>query len=504
MTCRSVTAIALLLSLCLAPVAGATAASGATVDSKRAMPAGDPAFTAEVTAAMVQASSGDSLGASIAFERLLTDPRLGTVSVAAQSHVWAVAAMVAAEQKQPELAAQRLQAALVIDPHNTNARLRLAEHALYKKQSEIAADHVILALADADEMLDLPNEMAWHLDTALKLLPAKRLALLQALFDNGWTYDGIEPVELWVTLATLQVETGQSGKVAATLERIDSPSALMRLRSDKRFDRYLRRDDPRYDPVAAARRHIDRLRVSAMLSPGLNETAVELTGALMMAGESQEVIGMTNTLADAAAEARGAPQAEARYIAWMLDNRGRAFRRLGRNDDAVATQLLAIRMTDPQGDTVSQNLNLAALYVALHRPLMARETMRGLGELSPYGDSTQALIELRAALQLKDVAAAQRARERLLANRGDTPSHYREALMIDNRMDEAAALLIGQLTDPMERGTTLLELQDVRRAPVLPADAELHASWEQLRQRADVQAAVRRVGRIDTYPLFVN
>lgn len=71
-------------------------------------------------------------------------------------------------------------------------------------------------------------------------------------------------------------------------------------------------------------------------------------------------------------------------------------------------------------------------------------------------------------------------------------------------MDEAAASLLEQLADPMERGTALFDLQDVRRAPTLPADAQLQASWDELKQRADVQAAVNRVGRIDSYPLFAN
>ncbi len=69
-------------------------------------------------------------------------------------------------------------------------------------------------------------------------------------------------------------------------------------------------------------------------------------------------------------------------------------------------------------------------------------------------------------------------------------------------MDEAAAGLIAQLQDPMDRSDALLELQDTRDAPPLPEEVLLTARWKQLKQRADVQAAVRRVGRIESYPLF--
>ena len=36
----------------------------------------------------------------------------------------------------------------------------------------------------------------------------------------------------------------------------------------------------------------------------------------------------------------------------------------------------------------------------------------------------------------------------------------------------------------------------------LPEEVVLTARWKQLKQRPDVQAAVRRVGRIESYPLF--
>ncbi|WP_421569047.1 hypothetical protein [Stenotrophomonas sp. PD6] len=503
MACRTSTTLVLLLSLCGAPVAGATAAvSGASVDATDAAPAANTAFLAEVRAALQQANNGDSLGAAIVLDRLLADPRMATLDVAERSNVWASAAMVSGAQKQGDIALQRLQQAVAIDPHNAYARLRLGLTQMVDEQIDAAADNVILALADTDGEPDMPAEIVWQLDMLLKHQPARRLGVLQGLFDHDWKIDGIEPVEVWVNLAILQVEAGQHDKVAATLERIDSPAPLMRLRADKRFDRYLRRDDPRYDPVAASRRHIDRLRVEAMLSPGVNETAVELSDALMVAGDLQDVVGMTTRLAEASREAGSAPPELARHVAWMLDTRSRAFRRLGKTDEAVDTQLLAVRMAEPEGDTVSHRLNLAGLYAALHRPLMAREMMKGLDDLSTYGQSSRALIDLQIALQLNDAAAATRAREQLFASRNDTPGHYRDGLLLENRMDDAAAGMIAQLADPMDRSTALLELQDTREAPPLPEEVLLTARWKQLKQRPDVQAAVRRVGRIESYPLF--
>lgn len=500
MTCRTGIALALMLSLAVAPLAATAAAS---VDATAPVPEGDRAFYMEVGEAIQQAERGDTLGASIVFERLLADPRLATLAVEGRSHVWASAAMVAAEQKDFALATQRLQQALAINPHNAYARLRLAWFQLHGQQTVAAADSVILGAADSEDSPDITTEMVWQLDTGLKDQPEKRLALMQALFDSNWKNDGVEPVELWVILATLQVEAGHGDKVPATLERIDAPMALVRLRSDKRFDAYLKRDDARYEPVAAARRQIDRLRVETMLRPGLNETAVELATALMIAGDLGDVVGMTDQIAAAANAATEAPDEQAFSIGWMLDTRSRALRRLGENDRAVANQLIAVRMAEGS-DTVSQKLNLAALYMSLHRPMMAREVLREMDDanLSEYGISSHALVSLMTARQLKDDTAAQRAWTVLEANRTAAPGQYRDALLTDNRMDEAAQVVIAQLADPLERGQILLELQDMREGPVLEGERDYHERWEKMEKRADVQAAVAKVGRIASYPLF--
>jgi hypothetical protein len=63
-------------------------------------------------------------------------------------------------------------------------------------------------------------------------------------------------------------------------------------------------------------------------------------------------------------------------------------------------------------------------------------------------------------------------------------------------------VLATRLADPLERGDALLELQELSISPLLPGELETHARWEQFVQRADVKAAVRRVGRMDSYALY--
>ncbi|WP_416055732.1 hypothetical protein [Stenotrophomonas maltophilia] len=75
-------------------------------------------------------------------------------------------------------------------------------------------------------------------------------------------------------------------------------------------------------------------------------------------------------------------------------------------------------------------------------------------------------------------------------------------LIDDGDLDGAAAVLIAQLESPEERTSTLVSLQDMRVYPSLPAEAQSDERWRALKRRADVQAAVARVGRIEQYPLY--
>lgn len=485
--CRR-TALALMLSLCLLP-----AIATADVDS---------AFNEAVQAASTQLAEGDSLGAAIAYERLLADSRLDTLEPALRSEVWARAAIAAGLQNDNPLAGQRVQKALDIKPDYADARLLLAGHQISLNQLDAAADNMIRGIRDSKDMPPLAEDQVWYISMHLRTDPARRQALLQALFDQHWKPDGIEPSWYWVDLAELQVESAQSDRVAATLERVDEPLPLIQLRSDRRFDRFIQRADARFDPVAAAQRHIDRMRVETMLSPGLNEAAVALANALLVTGQAEDVVGMTQSLGEFAAQARSLPEAdEARPVGMMLNARARAFWQLGRNDDAIQAQELATRMASP-GDDTEQKLHLASSYTGLHRPALARQTLRDMGGLSVQGEGMTQVILLQAAQQLADAAAQQRARDALAAVRAQAPAYTMLGLVTDHRLDEAVAVLTERLADPQERGSALLELQHLRERPELPGDRDFLASWKQFKARADVIAAAEKVGRIDRYPLY--
>lgn len=499
----SPSAVALMLSLCLLPVAAANAAPEGSVDATTVSPAGaDAGFAAQLAAAAEQGGSGDMLGAGIAYERILADPRMATLSASEASEVWSLAAAAANALNQEKLAGERVNQALKLDPGNRTARMMLAYYQLYLGQAGDAADNFVAGIVGSTEDVNLDVDTVWYLTSQLRDTPARSLALLQALFDQGWKPDGIEPAWHWVTLATLQVDAGQRDKVAATLERVDAPLPLVQLHSDKRFDRYLRSGDARFDPMAAVPREIDRLRVASLLSPGQGEVSIALADALVVSGQAEEAIGMTQRLADVVAASRELPgKGQGLQVAAMMDARARAQWQLGRSDDAIETQQLSVRMAAVD-DATEQNLRLAMGYISLHRPALARQTLEQVTEVNAHGDGIRQLVQLHAALQLNDTVAAQRARDALIALRAEAPVYYMYGLITDDRLDEASVVLAERLADPAERGQALLDVQDMLIWPELPADKPFNARLERFKALPAVRAAVNKVGRINRYALY--
>lgn len=107
-----------------------------------------------------------------------------------------------------------------------------------------------------------------------------------------------------------------------------------------------------------------------------------------------------------------------------------------------------------------------------------------------------------AALLRGDGKAAGKALDYSRTHRGDAQLRYLDALVGAGRLDDAAAHVATLLADPFERTPALAWMQDWRLTDALPGEVRYRASREALLERDDVQAAVARVGRIETQPIF--
>ncbi|WP_414486089.1 hypothetical protein [Stenotrophomonas maltophilia] len=490
--------------LLLAALSSVPASASITVAQQKPSITSDAAHMAYATRwgeAIQQSRSGNTLGALLAMERLMEDPLLDDFDAERQGRAAQVAGWTAMVQKKPALARRYLQRAQQVLPDDTQILLTLVSLELSENQPATATTYLVQALKHADAPLPIDRQPINYLQYRLRYQPQQRLALLQALFDNGWKSGGLEPTGMWLTLATLQAENGGGDAIPATLARIDSPAEIIQLRSDKRFDRYIDRADPRFDPVQVAQKYLDTLRVSGLLDRKLDARIAQFSVTLLMLDRNEEVLALTDGMARAAAEGESPSAEEAEWVAWLLNSRFSALRRLGRTDDALVAAQQAARIGALGPDGTEHQLNVGFLFTSLGRMQDAAQAVSDLPGLGGYGKAAQALVQFAAARERGDAKAMETARSVILAQRNDARLFHREMLLDEGNLDGAAVVLIEQLRSPMDRGETLASLQDMRTYPSLPGDMKIDAAWRALKQRADVQAEVARVGRIERYEL---
>ncbi len=493
-----------LAALLVAALASTPASASITVAPQKPSVTADAMHQAYATRwdeAIQQSRSGNTLGALMAMERLMEDPMLDDFDAEHRGRAAQVAGWTAMVQKKPDQARRYLLRAQEALPDDAQILLTLMSLELSENKPAPATRLLVQALTHADAPLPLEHQTINYLQYRLREQPQQRMELLQVLFHNGWKSGGLEPTAMWLVLATLQVDNGRGKDVPATLARIDSPAEIIRLRSDKRFDPYVDRADPRFDPVQAAQKHLDALRVSGLLDRKLDARMAQFSSTLLMLDRNEEVLALTDGMARAAAEGESPSAEEAEWVAWLLNSRITALRRLGRIDDALAAAQQAARIGALGPDGIEHQLNLGFVFTSLGRMQDAAQAVNGIQGLAGYGRAAQALVQFAAARERGDSKAMDLARDAILAERDNARLFHREMLLDEGNLDGAAAVLIEQLRSPLDRNDALASLQDMRTYPSLPGDVKIDAAWRALKQRADVQAEVARMGRIERYEL---
>ncbi|HDS0948335.1 TPA: hypothetical protein QDZ34_000724 [Stenotrophomonas maltophilia] len=500
MTCARLPLAFLLAAL----VAGTPACSNDTGSTPTGVSNSLAPYKAQLEAAMRTARVGNQGLALSEFMRLLSDPRFERIDAADRGRFAEMAAWSAMSNGKRDLAQLCIRVALEATPKAGNVWLTRVYIDMSQERLDDATDHLLQAARFADPStggLTIELRNADYLQYHLRDQPQRRLALLKALFNAPWKPDDLEPSRIWVQLAAMQVDAGLGKDVAATLARIDTPLELVELRSDKRFDAYIDRKDARYDPLQSLHRHQARVAAVIAKERPIDAMLSEYAAMLLLAGRDEEAVVFTQPMVDLTHKKEGASALGDDWLSQLLAYRAWAQSWLGRSEQALDTLALAVQVaakTDMHRDRL---MDLAGLQTALGQGSAALATLAEAAPLSTADDTWQALARFNAARETGDAETAAAARAVLHAQRDAYPSHYLEVLLAEDRQDDAAAVLIGLLRSPHDRGIALTALQDYKRHPSLPGNAGADNTWRAVKQRADVQAEVARVGRIERYAM---
>ncbi|MCX7033118.1 MAG: hypothetical protein NT046_03990 [Arenimonas sp.] len=359
----------------------------------------------------------------------------------------------------------------------------------------------------APEQIDnLPDEHIWRLVNEPEVSAAARTELLQAIFDSGWKREALGGAgRFHYELALARAIEGDVTAQRRIVPGVDDPTDIVRMRSDKRFDAVIDRDDPALAPRAAAERRVARLQAQVRRAPERLDIVAELQSALLVAGRFQEMITLADDVQSAidAAPDGKPPYEDMDPLPWVQNLHAKALEALGRFDESLALLEAASRLEEKGVPNVSQALNLAQMYASLGRADDALAAADRAGnDMSGYGRMVKASAEQRAHLLKGELDAAAKALDYLRENRSISEAIFLSALVDAGDLDAAAAVLVAQLASPEHRAQALFEMQTFNSFPTLPGEVAATANWKALIARPDVQAAAAKVGRIAKVDLY--
>jgi hypothetical protein len=113
----------------------------------------------------------------------------------------------------------------------------------------------------------------------------------------------------------------------------------------------------------------------------------------------------------------------------------------------------------------------------------------------------EAAVRLDAAIQLGDAAEKEKWLGFIKEHRFDAPLTYEDALLRMNDAETAAKWLIERLEDKDLNSAALLSIQEYAVPRETTRQTELRKRRREMMARADVQAEIPKVGRIESYKI---
>jgi hypothetical protein len=326
--------------------------------------------------------------------------------------------------------------------------------------------------------------------------------MLDELFDARWENKGVEPSNLWRDLALVHLQRGEVARATKVALRVTSGQVALSMRVDKRFDAITLAHPDAFDVDRLVAAEITDTKAQVAAHPDQLQPVTDLQELFLITGKYPQVLSISDAAVARAEKREGKAYTDFgdRYN-WILDYRSRAFKRQGQWDKAIATEVLAARLPEQGGINVSQSINLGELYAELDQPDNAATAIIQLGDLTPIGQMQLEGVKLRIAVDKHDEQAASAAMAYLRAHRAEEPDTLQDALLLRGKLDEAAALLIERLEKPEWRSDALVDMQHYADVVRTPMEKTILDRWNTVTTRPDVQAALQKVGRVETFAI---
>jgi tetratricopeptide (TPR) repeat protein len=230
---------------------------------------------------------------------------------------------------------------------------------------------------------------------------------------------------------------------------------------------------------------------------------LQLIDALISARQFEEALTLSESAAtelrDSSANAEAINKSQT--ASWFVYRGVVALRGLGRSEEAID---LLRKASHPPGSEIADTdstINLASLLCAVGRPQEALQVLETPLQVSPYGLMKISFVRQWAALQMNDAEAAEYELGFMREHQADDLNGFQEALIAAGRSGEAVRQEAWRLSISTLRTDALMQLQRFNRGDMPAEEKKRDLAWRAFSDRADVQAAVSGVGRIETFAI---
>jgi tetratricopeptide (TPR) repeat protein len=269
------------------------------------------------------------------------------------------------------------------------------------------------------------------------------------------------------------------------------------LREEAAFER-------RLDVAASAEPALTRARQAAEDYPRRIALVLQLASLLRDMGRSEEALRLVERIVSSAQGPDGGARFDdlEAHLNWLLFAKADLLYDLGRNTEARTIYSEAVGTSGIGQGNIT--LTFAGMLNAEGRGADALEVLTLAPRLTTFADVWLQSERACAAHLVGDAAVRDEALARIRPNELDNASAAMHALLCVNDIDGAAALMIRRLGHRAHRELALVALQPFRRLETrrMPMEVLELERLAQVRDRADVRAAVETVGRIEPSPLY--
>ncbi len=346
----------------------------------------------------------------------------------------------------------------------------------------------------------VPSSWYYQFSTQLKTAGAAdlRRRLLAILAGDG--YDPDEPGAtrdgFRHDYAEILYESGDHDAAGLLIRQIVYPSLLADISLDKRFRDFLPAD---FDLRKSVERALAESRALSAQHPDLIQPLNDVATFLQVLGRPQESLDALEPLRSSINDDEKLTDRDEQRV-WWWDGVSRGERILGHNAQAAEALRKGGEAEENGGLNVSQVINLSELQMNTGHPAEALATLRvfdtGKRDVSPFGMMQITLNRGCAKTLIGKPADAAAEIAFARAHAKDAPAALTELLLCIGDIDSAAASLISRLGDAETRTAALRTLSIYDEPPVkLPAEPGAKA-FDEVKARADVQAAIARAGGI--------